>query len=331
MKKIVLICHDPGGYDVIHPVYEKLKSSNEACCFFPIGPSKKMAGEGLECSELLVKIKTMIKSDELGMLVTGTSWGNDIEVKCIELCNSNGIPTVAVLDYWSNYKMRFCYQDCEKYVFPTKYFVMDEIAYREAVEDGIDANILEITGSPGLDKYIAISKEKRASNAKKDGDILFLSDPISELYGTSLGYTEESVFLDILDVCNVLGRKINIKFHPKDNEYMRKKYSSYEVAGNLDDVVPKFDLAIGMSTMALLHSYFWGVPIISYQPGLIGKDMCITNILGITNRIDSKEELKELLAGKVSGGGKENRKPLIWEDGKSTDRVCERLISLLKS
>ena len=328
MKKVVFVCHDPGGFDVIQPVYEALKKEMTTCEFFPVGPSKRMAGYGIDEVALLRILKNMLSNNEVDMLVTGTSWGTDIEVKCLEMCNSCGVKTVAILDYWSNYRMRFKYMDYEKYVFPDKLFVMDEIAYEEAIADGIDKSILEITGSPGLDKLVDLTDKKRKSEAERNGDILFLSDPLSDLYGGSLGYTEESVLEDILEICQSLGRDVKVKFHPKDNDRMRKKYAYLEVVGNIDDILPDYKIAISMVTMGLLHAYLLGIPIISYQPKLVGKDMCITNRLGITKRVDSKILLETILTkGYVDSNVIEDKH--IWEDGQSTCRVCNRLKEIL--
>lgn len=328
MKKILFVCHDPGGFDVIQPVYEVLKKERSDCVFLPIGPSKRMAGHGVDEAALLEILKDMLDNNEVGMLVTGTSWGTDIEVQCLDMCNSCGVKTVAILDYWSNYRMRFKYLDCDKYVFPQKLFVMDEIAYKEAIEDGIEEDILEIMGSPGLDKLINL-KNKTKNEDNKKGDILFLSDPLSDLYGDSLGYTEESVLEDILEICENLGRDVKVKFHPKDNDSMRQKYAHLEVDGNIDEILPGYRIVISMLTMGLLHAYLLGVPIISYQPGLLGKDMCITNVLGITKRVDNKETLKiEII--EASGGKNDRHNSLLWEDGLSTERVCLRIKQLLE-
>lgn len=326
MKKVVFVCHDPGGFDVIQPVYEALKKENITCEFFPVGPSKRMAGYGVDEAELLHILKNMLTNNEVCMLVTGTSWGTDIEVKCLEMCSFVGVKTVSILDYWSNYRMRFKYMDYEKYVFPDKLFVMDEIAYEEAIADGIDKSILEITGSPGLDKLVGLKDKIRKNEADRNGDILFLSDPLSDLYGDSLGYTEESVLEDVLEISKQLGRDVKVKFHPKENGRMRQKYAHLEVAGSIDDILPDYRVVISMVTMGLMHAYLLGVPIVSYQPGLIGKDMCITNKLGITKRIESKEELRVKLMEYCDQTVMLN---FAWERGNSTENACGRIRAFL--
>lgn len=328
MKRILFVCHDPGGYDVVSPVYNALSIEQPGCIFLPVGPSKSLAGYGVDNTELLQILLEMLEKKGLDMLVTGTSWGTDIEVKCINLCKLYGVTTVSILDYWSNYRMRFRCGNSDEYIFPTRLFVMDEIAYKESIADGIDKDILEVTGSPGLDKYVLLMESREGEATKKIGDILFLSAPMLELYGDSLGYTEQSAFEEVLEVCDALGRDVRIKLHPKDNDAMRNRYSYLEVGGTIEDVVPGFNVVIGMATMGLLHTYLLGVPIISYEPGLIGNDMCITNKLEITKRIDNRIELKHRIINI-------NRQPaihkgLLWEDGKSTERVLYRICSLIK-
>lgn len=330
MKNIVCISHDPGGYDVISPVYNWMNNRNISCVYIPLGPSKKIAGYGMDDNAALDYIKSMIAYDEVAILVTGTSWGNDIELKSIDLCKKNKIMTLSILDYWCNYRMRFLYKEKDVYVLPDKLFVMDDIAYEGAIADGIDRNIIEIVGSPGLDKYFLGGNIQQASNKAKDGDILFLSDPVSDLYGDSLGYTEFSAFADVIQVCDDLGREIKIKFHPKDSDEIRRQYAAYAVEGDLDNVVVGYNLVIGMATMGLLHTHLLGIPILSYQPGLVGEDMCITNILGITDRIDSKNALKNIMRQSQFKKNQAGNK-LIWEDGKSTARVCRRILELINS
>lgn len=203
---------------------------------------------------------------------------------------------------------------------------MDEIAYEEAIADGIDKSILEITGSPGLDKLVGLKDKIRKNEADRNGDILFLSDPLSDLYGDSLGYTEESVLEDVLEISKQLGRDVKVKFHPKDNGRMRQKYAHLEVAGSIDDILPDYRVVISMVTMGLMHAYLLGVPIVSYQPGLIGKDMCITNKLGITKRIESKEELRVKLMEYCDQTVMLN---FAWERGNSTENACGRIRAFL--
>ena len=87
------------------------------------------------------------------------------------------------------------------------------------------------------------------------------------------------------------------------------------------------DVLIGMNTMGMLHSVLRHIKTVSYQPNLIGKDMCITNILGLTRCVSSKEKLKQVLNESISRPFQaiESMKHLIWMDGRSRERCIERI------
>ena len=104
MKKVVFVCHDPGGYDVVSPVYELMRKEGVDCAFFPLGPSAQLANMQTGRADILIYLKQMIDKQEIALLVTGTSWGTDIELKCIDMCNKSGVYTIAILDYcvWFN-------------------------------------------------------------------------------------------------------------------------------------------------------------------------------------------------------------------------------------
>ena len=327
MKKVVFVCHDPGGYDAVRPVYELMKKDGIDCIFFPLGPSAKLAAVNVDINESLNNINSMAAKGDISVLVTGTSWGVDYELDCISICDKAEIKTVSILDYWSNYKMRFYHNEKKKYVFPQYYFVMDELAKKEAIGEGVPEKILEITGSPGLDKYVDCQQDKSLFR-EDDEDVLFLSQPLSVLYGDSLGYTEKTVFSDVAEVCKRLGKTVKIKFHPKDDDEFRQAYKSYEESDCIDIIAHKYSKIVGMNTMALLQLYLIGGSVINYQPGLKQPDLCITNILGITKRIDNKTDLAKVL---LENDGKTCTMTcrFFWQDGKSTWRVFNRLKELM--
>ena len=107
MKKIIFVAHDPGGYDVIQPVYQAMLESRP-CTFLSVGPAANLAKvtDWME-NEALETLKRAVQMNNVAVLVTGTSWGSQFELDCISLCKQVGIPTISILDYWSNYAARF--------------------------------------------------------------------------------------------------------------------------------------------------------------------------------------------------------------------------------
>lgn len=318
---IQFICHDPGGYDVVFPVYTCVrKRQNVVADFICTGPSKRL-NEKYAVDEKIV----LEKLEGTDLLVTGTSWDSNLELDAINICKKRGAITISILDFWSNYVARLF--DGMKYVFPDYYFVMDDLARAEAIRDGINADIIRIIGHPGLDEIVAISKGIKRKTRDSIKNILILSQPISGLNGDSLGYTEQEVLEDALSICRKLNLSFHVLFHPKDSSKLKKKYKQYEVNGRIIDIATDYDVIIGMYTIGLLHSYLAGGHIISYQPGLRTKDLCVTNRLGITEGIYTYHDLELALSG--SSKTRILSKLPIWADGCSADRAGSLILDLL--
>lgn len=322
VTKVLFLAHDPGGYDAILPIYRNMTNKKKETPYqVEMMPAGELGGLGYSMSDndILNKISNCFSSGNNMILVTGTSWHSDIEIRAIRTCKEKHIKTVSVLDYWINYKERF--QDGNAYVYPDYYLVMDEMAKREAVEAGVPEDIIVIVGNPGLDRYVNMRTPR-----VKTGKLLFLSQPLSALYGNSWGYTEYSAFDGVIRAGKELGYQVHVKFHPKESDDMKRKYAAFSVEGAVEDLVHEYEVVVGMCTMGLLQCALMGVPIISYQPELTVHDCCITNKLGITQGAYKYEELIEQL-GSIDISG-DHEKP-VWYDGKSTERCVNFIENLM--
>lgn len=322
MKKIIFLVHDPGGYDVISPLVNKCKEEGLLYEFYCIGPSGNIATNYAKNNEEVTPlIHSMLLRNIPLALVTGTSWGSQIELETISLFKKYNLPTFAVLDYWTNYSLRFKLLNGE-YMYPDHLIVMDHLAQEESLLDGIPAHIIRVLGHPGIDDWVNIESSNRSREQKT---ILFLSQPLYELYGDSLGYNQHQVLKDMIKLVEKRPQySFKIKFHPKDSLNLKESYQDLSVDGVLRDLLTQFDLVIGMNTMGLLFSVLSGVPTISYQPNISVMDSCITNKLGFTRKIDSFDMLlnyvdhyekhQELSENKYDNN-------YLWLDGNSTSRV----------
>lgn len=323
MRSVVFCAHDPGGYDVVYPVYQRMKSERKTEVFlFLAGPSgERVPKYRADIDEIFECMSYQVDCGNLRLVVTGTSWNSDIELKIIRYCKKMGIPTISILDYWSNYRSRF--QSKNEVIFPDYYFVMDKIAADEAVRDGIAPSILRIVGQPGLDFYV--HKQVTPGYNQK---LMFLSQPLS-IAGQAdlLGYTEFKAAESVLEIAGDLGYDVEIKFHSKETPEMVKMYENRRVDGLIWELVPNYAAVVGMSTMGLLQCALMGVPVISYQPGLKGEDLCITNKLRITDGAFSREDFYRRLKSLPGQKGclLKKKDDLIWLDGKSTERCIEEI------
>jgi hypothetical protein len=324
-KLMVFLAHDPGSYDVTHPVYNKLRDLNEATKYYCVGPSAALNPKYASSEQnFFLELQSYLEAGTVSVLVTGRSWGADLEPRAIRLCQDFHIPTVAIVDYWSNYTMRLS-DPSNTMICPDHYVVMDELAKREAILEGLPESIIRVLGHPGLDRYVSYRSTaiKPLSNPPR---LLYLSQPLSQLYGDSWGYTEQSVLIDLILACEQIPMQLQVKFHPKDSPSFQEQFGGMSVTGDLIELMPQYDLVIGMNSMALLHAVIMGIKAISYQPQLQKRDVCITNKLGLTPLIRDYSQLISCLR-ELSLNTKDSRAAIhhaayLWFDGQSTQRVA---------
>jgi hypothetical protein len=334
-KHLVFLAHDPGGCDVTRPVYRKLLASGYDVSYFCIGPAAALQTEHASTEEeFFLQLNTYIASKRMSVLVTGRSWGSDVELRAIRLCQSYGIPTVTLLDYWSNYLMQLA-DDSKTVVVPDYYVVMDELAKKEAELAGVPASVIHVMGHPGLDRYIQLRGEQRKTR-DSTFKVLYLSQPLSLLYGDSWGYTEQSVLRDLINCCEQMAVQLDVKFHPKDDAVYQEQFSDMAVTGDLLELMPQYDLIIGMNSMALLHAVIIGIPAVSYQPGLRKTDGCITTKLGLTPLITDYENLAAYLEEHSRENNSVTAKAVsnptyLWFDGQSTERVASFVEGVIRN
>lgn len=323
VRLFVFLANDPGGREVIFPIYKSVVDRGDLAEIFFTGVSTGLYSDYVTSGSVVIRrIEHLLSSNQILMLITGTSLPVGTELRAIELCKERGITSIAVLDYWSNYSKRF--EIAERYIWPDYLFVMDEVAKQEALESGIPSEIVEVVGLPSMDKVVRLRLKE---NSPKNG-ICFLSQPLSMLYGDNMGYSERTVIPDIIKAADYLCLDLKIKFHPRETDYIREKYGYYSTVEGIEDIAANYKYVIGMNSMAMLQvAILRNEKLLCYEPNLIGEDYCICNKLGMTKRIGSYGELITCL----KNGDNARRKRLdhcLWIDGKSTERCVRRIMEI---
>ena len=160
---------------------------------------------------------------------TGTSLPNKIELEFLKYANDKKIKTYSFVDHWTNMSDRFKY--FEEYIYPDELWLIDEYAKEKAISDGIDENIIVISGNPYYD-YLKnwkpiISKNdlyNKIGLKKYEKYILYAPEPIStfnlqEKYGFDelSGLIHLNKSLEELELINI---KIIVKPHPNQNKML---------------------------------------------------------------------------------------------------------------
>lgn len=305
--RVLFSASDLGGAEFLNPVIRKLSQQKNTI---------KILSEGEAFAYFQTRQKEYLGDDIKGSLydwvldfspevaVIGTGFKKTIEKKLTLILKRFGIPTVSVIDYWSNYKKRFISGTTE--CFTNYFFVIDEIMKNDMILEGFKPDRLIVTGNPSY-------KTPEGPYRKiKKSQILYVSQPFSELrkIGLYTGRLDEFLVLrDLILVISELNREteseyfLNVRLHPQESP---DKYRAYLNHGDcitvqndfnkeLYDSIQESKVIVGMHSTLLWRAYLYGKNVYSYQPGILdSEDLSILNRLGIKKTIDNRHQLKKI-------------------------------------
>ena len=198
------------------------------------------------------------------------------------------ILSVAVLDQWQNYALRFSGQTPNERLvyFPDKICVMDDLAKNEMIEDGVPLERIVITGQPAFERLQIGTKNspKKAEMLRsklnistREKILTFVAESLQKDFGNTLGYNELTTFDavgTILSELNLNHLTIIIKLHPENqlSEFKGfiKKWPNLNIHLIKDEFLTSeiFNIStfvIGMSSIMLVEADIVGKPVISLE------------------------------------------------------------------
>lgn len=346
--KIIFAAQDPGGFNAVLPVIKELKKKKNFLLKLILANQAQDIAErekinyqkGNRLTEK--KLTKLIQEEHPDLIFTATSQGLSIEKRITKIAKAKKIKTLAIIDFWSNYKLRFSAPGTENLAYlPDHILVIDKIMKKEMINQNFEPKRIIITGNPFFDGFPQLIKSKN-----KEEIISFFCQPFSELFKKSdkayLGYNEIQVFEDLVKVFEKLQIKIpiKIKFHPrakrlnKFDKIIRNSKLNISIEKKLtaEDLIKKSKLVVGMNSMVLFQAAMMGKSVLSYQPNLRKPDPLISNRLGLSMAVYKKKNLyptlKRLLSGKLP---KRNQKIIEkYTQNKSTQKVIDSIESIVK-
>ena len=328
---VISVCGDPGGAQAIAPVIKVLEAErrvdvvnyayNEGVDILRRHDIKSTSlPNQIDASWVLQRLQ----EDKAVLLLTGTSHnGLNREKLFIRSARHLGIRSMAVLDFWSNYAVRFSDEQGNLIYLPDVIAVMDERARREMMADGVPGENILVTGQPAFDalahyrqQFSVVRKLAiRESLAVRDDDllVLFASQPMRKLYGSDesdpayLGFDEASVLHAVINALDAISQKSHrrttllIRPHPRETAAEYSHYQSDKInvvvamQGESRDYVIASDLVIGMNTALLVEACYLGCLVLSLQPGLRKADTLPTNAWGVSLSVCREEEIRPAL------------------------------------
>lgn len=370
-RRILIFSRDPGGTNAIMQLIDPLRAlGNEVLVYGKDAALSIHRKLHIECYDISDAIPSgtqegtneFVRRTCPDLIVTGTSSEDFTERHLWKAAVGAGIRSFAVLDQWTNYRLRLISEGDDpttepptsELVLPSFFFIMDEFARKEMCALGIDRERLLVSGQPFFD-YIRktgdrfttgeIEELRRELTGTQGGLVLvFASQPIASIHRKNgmaedyWGYTEKTVLKSVTECLSKLAKELAVKvtlvlrLHPKDeaNVYQDALATCPNSINVVIDrqrdstlLLKAADLVIGMFSMLLLEAAILEIGFISVQIGLKRESPLIFDRMGIVRSILTEEELENTLRGVLSGK-KLDLQNLKFEFG-ATEKIIEYL------
>lgn len=309
---------DPGGINAIMPLYRRLVSQGETAVFCV--PLERMAFASAIIMNVFpiehffdvknsfspFQLEQLIQPD---IIITGTSGQSRVELQLWEYARNKGILSIAILDYWGNYSLRFQvnrrhqhYLDTSPdeitYIYPNFIFTMNKFAKEQMISEGIPEDIIIVTGQP---YFIDLLKE-RSDPRSSTHIILLMSEPLESMYHTleRYGFDEYSVMktLETWRQRKGISEKIILKNHPKQLLDRERISEAFEIAPEVNglQILKRSSLVFGTLTTALIEALILGKKVCALIPNRDFNQTSTLSKLGFSLNATSAEEIEDVLA-----------------------------------
>lgn len=343
-SRIIFTAQDPGGFNAIAPVIKKLEKDRrfsvavilaKHACLFAKEQNIKYSDAD----------KTPFDITGADLIFTGTSFGDSIEKRIILAAKAKNIPTISIVDFWTDYIPSFSDSETGNFRYLPDYILaVDEIMKRDMTRTGFPPDKIFITGNPYFDSF-----SKKPVRKTDENLVAFFSQPFSEIYKDSdrdykdcSMFDEVKIFEDIVEIMEKIdsNKKITINFHPRTKKFdkfdkiirnsklnIRKEKELYN-----KDLIEKSGIIVGINSVVLFQAAMMGKKVLSYQPGLKGPDFLISNRLGLSVPVYKKQNLypvfKKMFSQKpLKGNSKVIEK---YAGNKSTQKVTDFIADVIK-
>lgn len=372
-KKILMFAHDPGGVNAIFSLMKYFSNDkftlllyakgNAIDRFADYGYNAKNIEDEIEGPIIIRNLVKWIQYNGFELVITGTSALDYTEKFLWKACQNLNIDSIAILDQWVNYGIRFSkysMKQIEQYkknkqisYVPNKIVVMDNYSKQQIINEGIQEERILVFGQPYFEylfnysqkenqkKFLITKNEFKIHN--NELVITYISEPIMLSYPKLyLGYDEKTIFDSLKEALEKLviykNQKVCliVKIHPREDSIsyndIVNDFNNDDIRiiidqdNNIFDIIMVSDLICGMSSMALLEAKILQKPIISIQIGLNKENAFILDYLGIEKSVLNKISLEKKILEKLYCFNDEGNLPFELHGATLLSKYVEELL-----
>ena len=317
IMRVAFVARQAGSAAAFVPLIHALQKQNSPpCVIFGLEQASSIftnAGINHHCVKDFAAARADLITARPNILITGTSFSAAEDYQFWNWARISRISSVAFVDHWINYPQRFSSSpnhlfDC----LPGYIAVIDQRMRQEICAVGAPESRIIVLGHPGWDR-LSVWRGQRAPELKKQlaGErklILFISEPIAEFYGASLGYTENDALLLLRNTLATLDGNyiIAVKPHPRQNP---QNINLPEDTANLQmrivteghwELLAAADIVTGMNSMLLYEATIMGRPVIALQPGRIAENLIESpGMIIVSHPTQAISAIKRALDGEI--------------------------------
>lgn len=253
-NQIGFVIKDAGSANQIIHFIKNLKINNYK--IYALSPARDMWINKNRTQNLVENYQELI--DSCDVVLIGTGFPGE-EIKILKELNRKKKYTIALIDHWTNYKLRFLYN--KNYEFPQTIWVTDKYALKIAKNE-FDDNI-PICLIPNFylnDSLKLISKVKQ-----KQGNFLYLSEPLNERWSKSGSCNKDAINFCLEKINNGkfgIIKKFLLRPHPSQSItdfswLLNKEFSFKIIIDNKNELykdIGNAEFIAGCETYALVIS-----------------------------------------------------------------------------
>lgn len=237
MQKWLIVADNAGGAEILSSLVHRER--DKKYFFLLQGPALNVFSR--KCGSLPVMDcpAAFSNREKFDYVLTGTSWGTDLELRALKFAKKSSIPSGAFLDHWTNYRERFSIDG--QFCLPDKLWVGDEFAMELARNTFPGINIHYFANPYFLDFVEAVRSAERRCAPRHDSKerILFVSEPTSApntpdgSVVIDFGYDEFTALKNYLQFIHSSGAG--------DIEAVRVRRHPAEPAGKYDAIYARYE------------------------------------------------------------------------------------------
>lgn len=312
MKKILFFTCEPGGAEILIPVIQAIsKDRNFEVTVLSYGLAIdrfQKKGIPFEKIELICKddfsILERYTPDVIITSATSLPYKDMSEKYLWDNAKQKNIRTIAFLDQWQNYAIRFSgASENEKLKYqPDLINCINSIGRKDMLEQGFENKNLVELGHPYLTTLRDIEIDRDMVLLKlgilnpNKPIIIFVSEAIEENYGHDRGYTQYETIEYFLSRDFVQEKQVIVKLHPKDDLEKFKKYTNVVwVQNELTslEVINIADFVVGMTSIMLIEAFILNKKTLSLQLNASDDPLLLSRYDFIKKIVDSNHQIQE--------------------------------------